>query len=83
MDVKNIDTDGEMSVYATAGHNGVLIVSLNADITAINKGLQQDDVIVVCGRTKINSVEDFANCADALDGTVTILRKQIMTVLGA
>ena len=80
MTVKNIENDDEMSVYATAGHSGVLIISVEPGTEAERIGLQKNDVIIAWGSAEICTVSDLKNCA--FDGSgVTILRKQQKVIL--
>ena len=81
MTVKDIETDGEMSVYGTAGHNGALVLAVEAGSEAEQRGLAAGDVIVAWGDAPINRVGDLEGCS--LDGQtpVAILRKQRRIVL--
>jgi len=80
MTVKNIENDDEMSVYATAGHSGALIISVEPGSDAERMGLQKNDVIIAWGSAEICAVSDLKNCA--FDGSgVTILRKQQKVIL--
>ena len=81
MRVKNIETDGEMSVYGTAGHNGALILAVEAGSEAEGKGLAAGDVIVAWGGENIRSMEDLAGRTLDADTPVAVLRKQKRTVL--
>lgn len=79
--VKNIETDGEMSVYGTAGHNGALILAVEDDSPAERRGLAANDVIVAWGEDAIAGIGDLEG--RTLDGQmpVTVLRKQKKLVL--
>ena len=78
--VKNIENDDEMSVYATAGHSGALIISVEPGSEAERIGLRENDVIIAWGSAEICTVSDLKNCA--FDGSgVTILRKQQKVIL--
>ena len=81
MKVKNIETDGEMSVYGTAGHHGALILAVEPESEATARGLLSGDVIVAWDERAICSVDDLAGCS--LDGNppVSVLRKQKKMVL--
>ena len=74
MQVKNIDTDGEMSVYATAGHNGVLVLAPGSD--AASRGILPSDVIVFWGSREINRMEDLDGLTLEGNTPITVLRKQ-------
>lgn len=83
MKVKNIETDGEMSAYATAGHDGVLIVDADHFGDAISRGLLPGDVIVAVGEIRVDHTEDLTPfSADELNRlSITVLRAQGRTVL--
>ena len=81
MRVKNIETDGEMSVYGTAGHNGALILAVEAGSEAESRGLAAGDVIVAWGDKPVNSVDDLEGAAFDDRTPVAVLRKQKRTVL--
>ena len=59
MKIKNIETDGEMSAYATAGHNGVLVCDVDQFAKATAKGILPCDVIVALDDKEINSLADL------------------------
>jgi S1-C subfamily serine protease len=77
MKVKNIETDGEMSAYATAGHDGVLVVDADHFGSAISRGLLPGDVIVAVGETRIDHTDDLsAFTAKELNSySITVLRQ--------
>ncbi|MBE6953718.1 MAG: peptide-binding protein [Ruminococcaceae bacterium] len=79
--VKDIENDGEMSVYGTAGHRGAIVMAVAAGSEAEKRGLAPNDVIVGWGRADIDSADQLAT--RKLDPAVPIivLRKQIKTVL--
>jgi hypothetical protein len=83
MKVKNIETDGEMSAYATAGHDGVLIVDADHFGDAISRGLLPGDVIGAVGETRVDHTEDLAvfSAAELNGNSITVLRAQGRTVL--
>lgn len=70
--VKNIETDDEMSVYGTAGHTGVLIVSL----PATEKALQTGDVIYKIDNHPICSVASLPVTGICTGQSITVLRRQ-------
>lgn len=74
--VKNIDTDGEMSVYGTAGHCGVIVLAVDADSDAAHKGICKSDVIVSCGGKTVNCMADFAECQDVYKNAMEVIRGQ-------
>ena len=76
MKVKNIETDGEMSVYATAGYNGALIMAVEAGSPAEQRGLAANDVIVAWGGDAINRITDLEGRSFAPETAVAVLRKQ-------
>ena len=59
MKIKNIETDGEMSAFATAGHNGVLVLDVDQFADATAKGLLPCDVIVEINGKEVNSLSDL------------------------
>ena len=74
MTIKNIDTDGEMSVYATAGHNGVLVLDPSSE--AASRGILPNDVIVLWGSREINCMDDLEGLSLEGSTPITVLRKQ-------
>lgn len=70
MTVKNIETDGEMSVYGTAGHCGVLIVAT----TEADNGFQSGDVLLSLDAHEIHNMADLPD--EDIHGKVTVLRAQ-------
>ena len=81
MTVKNIETDGEMSVYATAGHNGALVMAVEPDSEAQMRGILVSDVIVGWGDAEINCPDDLAECGFSESLPIAVLRKQRKTIL--
>lgn len=81
MTVKNIENDDEMSVYATAGHNGVLVLKVEAGSDAHNRGLRANDVIVAWGNAEINRTEDLEGRIISSEISITVLRKQQKVIL--
>jgi len=76
IEVKNIDTDGEMSVYGTAGHCGVIVLSVDKDSEADGKGLCKGDVIVSCGGKKVDCMADFEECRHIYENEMGVIREQ-------
>ena len=76
--VKDIETDGEMSVYGTAGHSGALVTETEAGSFAERLGLLPGDVIVSWNDRPIRRARDLEN--ERADGEekpgVRVLRKQ-------
>lgn len=81
MTVKNIDTDGEMSVYATAGHNGVLVLELELGCDAGHRGIRVSDVIVGWGNSEIHRMEDLENLSFREEIPIAVLRRQQRVIL--
>ena len=73
---KNIDTDGEMSVYGTAEHNGVLILTVEENSPAYKIGLQPGDVITEIGEKTICGTDTLRDIPEPFSNEITILRKQ-------
>ena len=76
MKVKNIETDGEMTVFATAGHNGVLVCDVDQFAKASAKGILPCDVIVAMNGKEINSLSDLEGITrdDFLSSEITVWR---------
>ena len=72
--LRNIADDGEMSLYATPGRSGALIVELSD--AAARRGLMTEDVILTCCGIKITGPEDFQEPLDWNSCSLTFLRKQ-------
>ena len=83
MKIKNIETDGEMSAFATAGHNGVLVLDVDqfADVSA--KGILPCDVIVGLNDKEINSLSDLQGITkgEFLSSKITVWRAPSRIVL--
>ena len=83
MKIKNIETDGEMSAFATAGHNGVLVCDVDqfADVSA--KGILPCDVIVGIDDREINSLSDLDGISknEFLSSKITVWRAPSRIVL--
>ncbi len=76
MKIKNIETDGEMTVFATAGHNGVLVCDIDQFAKASAKGILPCDVIVGLGDKEINSLSDLDGISkgEFLSSEITVWR---------
>ena len=76
MKLKNIETDGEMTVFATAGHNGVLVCDVDQFAGASAKGILPCDVIVGMGGKEINSLSDLDGISkgEFLSSEITVWR---------
>jgi len=81
MIVKNIETDGEMSVYGTAEHNGVLILSVDPESEAGKLGFCTGDVIIGCSEGDINQIPDLRKAFDPTASSFEVLRKQKKIIL--
>ncbi len=76
MRMKNITSDGEMSVYGTAGHRGVLVLEVSSSCEAASRGINSGDVIVSVGDRKIDSIDDLGELKKwPPDTPAVILRK--------
>ena len=76
MKIKNIETDGEMSAFATAGHNGVLVCDVDQFADASAKGILPCDVIVAIDEREINSLSDLEGITRSqfLSAKITVWR---------
>jgi len=83
MKIKNIETDGEMTVFATAGHNGVLVCDVEQFAGATAKGILPCDVIVAIGDKEINSMSDLEGFTkgEFLSSEITVWRAPKRIVL--
>ena len=76
MKLKNIETDGEMTVFATAGHNGVLVCDVDQFAKASSKGILPCDVIVAINGKEVNSLSDLEGITrdEFLSSKITVWR---------
>ena len=83
MKIKNIETDGEMSAYATAGHNGVLVCDVDQFAKASSKGILPCDVIVGINDKEVNSLSDLDGISKSefLSSKITVWRAPSRIVL--
>jgi hypothetical protein len=83
MKLKNIETDGEMSAFATAGHNGVLVVDVDQFADASAKGILPCDVIVAIDDTDVNSLSDLDGITkgEFLSSKITVWRAPSRIIL--
>jgi hypothetical protein len=83
MKVKNIETDGEMTVFATAGHNGVLVVDVDQFADASAKGILPCDVIVEINGKDVNSLSDLDGITkgEFLSSKITVWRAPSRIIL--
>lgn len=83
MKLKNIETDGEMSAYATAGHNGVLVLDVDQFAKATSKGILPCDVIVGINDKEVNSLSDLEGISKSefLSSKITVWRAPSRIVL--
>ncbi len=81
--VKNIDSDGEMSVYGTAEHRGALVTDVEIGSPAEKTGFLPGDVIVSWNGRGIRRAADLADCSPVSDAPhdIRVLRKQKETAL--
>ena len=71
--LKNIDTDGEMSVYGTAGHTGVLVLEVPPDSASAQIGLCANDVITAIDGISVAGIDRLPKHVPT---TLTVLRRQ-------
>lgn len=83
MKIKNIETDGEMSAFATAGHNGVLVCDVDQFARASAKGILPCDVIVGLGDKEICSIDDLDGITidEFLSSEITVWRAPLRVAL--
>lgn len=83
MKIKNIETDGEMSAFATAGHNGVLVCDVDQFARASAKGILPCDIIVGIGDKEVNSLADLEGVTsdEFLSSKITVWRAPSRVVL--
>ena len=83
MKVKNIETDGEMSAFATAGHNGVLVCDVDQFANASAKGILPCDVIVKINGHDVNSLDDLEGItkSEFLSAEITVWRAPSRVIL--
>ena len=83
MKIKNIETDGEMSAFATAGHNGVLVCDVDQFAKASAKGILPCDVIVAINDKEVNSLQDLEGVTkdEFLSSKITVWRAPSRIVL--
>lgn len=76
MQLKNIETDGEMSAFATAGHNGVLVCDVDQFADASAKGILPCDVIIAMNGKEISSLADLEGITEKefLSSEITVWR---------
>lgn len=83
MKIKNIETDGEMSAFATAGHNGVLVCGVDQFAKASAKGVLPCDVIVAINDKEVNSLSDLDGITEKefLSSKITVWRAPSRVIL--
>jgi len=64
--VKSIETDGEMSAFATPGHQGVILLGLAPHCQWYRDGLRGSLVLLTLNGTPIQSAEHFIELYEAL-----------------
>ena len=76
--VKDIETDGEMSVYGTAEHRGALVLSVEENSPAGRLGILPEDVIVCWHGREINRAADLTDpdAASEAPSPFRVLRRQ-------
>lgn len=63
--LKDVDTDGEMSAFATAGHTGVRVLDVAFHSQWFAEGLRRDRVILSVNGAPLKSTGDLARMVDA------------------
>ena len=79
--VKNIENDGEMSVYGTAGYRGAIVWTVKKNSDAEKRGILAHDVIVGWGDDEIDSIDDLEDKTFSADVPIIVLRGQVRTIL--
>ena len=79
--VKNIENDGEMSVYGTAGYCGAIVWTIKKGSAAEKRGILAHDVIVGWGNDEIDSIDDLEGKPFSPDVPIIVLRGQKRTEL--
>jgi len=79
--VKNIEDDGEMSVYGTSGHNGALILSVEGGTEMACRGFLVGDVIVGWGDAEIHNVDELLHCTLDNVEKICVIRNQTKIIL--
>ncbi len=77
--LRNIENDGEMTVYGTHGHAGAVVLAI--DGAAERRGLRVGDVIIEYDRREIASVDDIPADADWENREIAVLRRQCRHIL--
>ncbi|MBQ4047622.1 MAG: right-handed parallel beta-helix repeat-containing protein [Clostridia bacterium] len=79
--VKNVETDGEMSLHATSRHNGAIVLDVEEGTVAWQRGIRPNDVIVRWGNDEINCIDDLLGRTFLSTTTLIVLRRQKPTEL--
>lgn len=78
--MKNIETEGEMSVYGTPGKSGVLVLEISNFNEFFSLGIRVDDVILTVNGNQIEHFDSFEEEMNKEKNTeklnITLLRKQ-------
>lgn len=77
--LRNIESDGDMTVYGTEGRNGVLVLSVEG--AAKERGIQPHDTIVQYGGQPVQNLDDLSADTDWKKENLVVLRKQTRTLL--
>ena len=79
VEVRDIASLGERSVFGLPDESGVLVLNVAAGSAATIAGLQKDDVIIGCNSNPIRTMDDLCELRDKTAGqklTLSIIRKQ-------
>ena len=79
--VKNVETDGEMSLHATSRHNGAIVLAVEEGTVGWQRGIRPNDVIVRWGNDEINCIDDLLGRTFLSTTTLIVLRRQKPTEL--
>ena len=70
-----------MSVYATAGYRGALVMAVASGSEEEKRGIRVSDVIVSWGDKIIGCIDDLEGCILSSGPAVSVIRKQITILL--
>lgn len=79
VEIKSVDTDGEMSAFATPGHHGVLILSIAPHSRWYADGLRPNTAVITLNGQLLENAEHFIALCNSLEhGDEMILEARTM-----